>query len=154
MTPNSFTLCYHVLDDLFSKFLYFAIGSVEGLTQTMEKAIDMVSIAGFDRTLHQLQVDDFAFLGVFVFLSLYYALRGVVWEKSDPYYHLWFEKPQGDGAVKEANTRDIGKKLEQMVSVKPFMSLRSPKVPTRMLIYVYQTEQESGHILGFSIWHC
>jgi hypothetical protein len=66
--------------------------------------------------LYQLQADDFAFLGAFVFLGIFYAFHEVIWAKPDPYHYLWFEKPQGDGTVKEANTRDIGEKLEQTVS--------------------------------------
>jgi hypothetical protein len=89
----------------------------------MNEPIEINLITAAHRQLHQLNVDDFAFLGVFVFVGICYALRGIVWEKPDPYHHLWFEKPQGDGAVKEANTRDIGAKLEQIVS-RPIYTLR------------------------------
>lgn len=119
----------------------------------MEMAIDMGSMTGAHRPFYQFQVDDFACLGVFVFLSICYAFRGVLWDKPDPHYHLWFEKPQGDGAFKEANTRDIGQKLEQTVSGNPFKFLTLPKILVNVLIFKCRTEQECGHLLGFSIWH-
>jgi NADPH-ferrihemoprotein reductase len=83
----------------------------------MDKAVDIELIAAAQRLLYQLQVDDIAFFGICVFLGVCYSLRRILYEKPDPHHHLWFEKPQGaDADSKEANTRDIGLKLEQTVS--------------------------------------
>jgi NADPH-ferrihemoprotein reductase len=69
--------------------------------------------------LRRPELDDFAFLGFVILLSLGYCLRGVVWNKPDPYHHMWFEKPQaGSIGAKSEATRDIGQKLEQTVSTK------------------------------------
>lgn len=68
--------------------------------------------------LRQLELDDFTFLGLILVIGVCYALRGIVWDKPDPYHHLWFEKPQaGIIGSKSKETRDIGLKLEQNVSV-------------------------------------
>ncbi len=88
---------------------------------TMHKSVDISSLADYHRLLRQLEIDDFAFLSLFLFLSVCYSLRGVVWDKPDPYHHLWFEKPQTANAGADgATTRDIGLKLEQSVGFQIF----------------------------------
>ena len=72
---------------------------------------------GDTRRLLQLQyVDDIAgtiavLLGLVILL-----LRGVVWDKPDPYNHLWFERPQEKTAglrkITEQN-RNIAQRLEE-----------------------------------------
>ncbi|KAL9616756.1 MAG: hypothetical protein Q9160_008413 [Pyrenula sp. 1 TL-2023] len=47
---------------------------------------------------------------------LVYVLRGLAWDKPDPYQHLWFQRPQlRDGATLDARkeTRDIAQKLSE-----------------------------------------
>lgn len=48
--------------------------------------------------------------------SLIYLTRGTYWDKPDPLHRLWFEKPQNTaGFVGERKTRNIAKKLEELV---------------------------------------
>ncbi|KAH8597526.1 putative NADPH-cytochrome P450 reductase [Bisporella sp. PMI_857] len=62
----------------------------------------------------RLEIDDVALLGLILLLGLCFSLKGVLWDKPDPYHHLWFEKPQSDVATSQnQQTRDIGLKLEQ-----------------------------------------
>lgn len=62
--------------------------------------------------------DDIAFLTFVLLLGICYSLRGVTWDKPEPFHHLWFEKPQSDLAgSKIQGTRDIGIKLEKSVRI-------------------------------------
>jgi NADPH-ferrihemoprotein reductase len=48
-----------------------------------------------------------------------YLVRHQTWDKPDPYYHLWFEKPQlKNGGTRAAakQTRNIAHKMEDLVS--------------------------------------
>jgi NADPH-ferrihemoprotein reductase len=82
----------------------------------MDKVVDIEWMAA-QRLFHQLPVDDVLFFGIFILFGISFSLRGIAWNKQDPYHHVWFEKPQGTSSdVKETKTRDIGKKLEQIVS--------------------------------------
>ncbi|KAI1079518.1 hypothetical protein F5B20DRAFT_167238 [Whalleya microplaca] len=48
--------------------------------------------------------------------SAAYLLKGVPWNQPDPYYHLWFERPQFKDGVQHDRvqaTRNIAEKLEQ-----------------------------------------
>ncbi len=64
-------------------------------------------------------VDDVAVLGIFALFSAGYLTRGRLWDKPDPYHHLWFERPQ-DSQLGARNlkkeTRNIAQKLEEAVS--------------------------------------
>lgn len=68
--------------------------------------------------IKQLHRDDIAALILVLLLSIAYSLKGLVWDKPDPYYHLWFTKPQGEeaGSSKKATTRDVALKIQQDVS--------------------------------------
>jgi NADPH-ferrihemoprotein reductase len=57
-------------------------------------------------------------LAIFIFLAacLGYLGRGLVWDKPDPYYHVYFEKPQvtiGSTNNTSNTTRDIAQRLEE-----------------------------------------
>jgi hypothetical protein len=68
--------------------------------------------------LSRLQFDDVLLLAVILVLGTCYSLKGVTWDKPDTYRHLWYEKPQSDVAgSRNKETRDIGAKLEETVSV-------------------------------------
>jgi NADPH-ferrihemoprotein reductase len=60
---------------------------------------------------------DYAALAVLGGVSATYLTRGLLWDKPDPYHHLWFERPQlkNGGQLGSANkeTRDIAQKLEE-----------------------------------------
>ena len=68
--------------------------------------------------------DDVAVFGILALFSTGYMLRGKVWDKPDPYHHLWFERPQ-DNQLSARNakreTRNIAKKLEEAVSLLPII---------------------------------
>jgi NADPH-ferrihemoprotein reductase len=85
---------------------------------TISKIVDVSSWLGLESILHYTQNDDVAFLAFIILTGLFYSL--VIKEKPDPYHNLWFEKPQSTNAnTKEADTRDIGAKLEESVSRNP-----------------------------------
>lgn len=58
--------------------------------------------------------DDFAAVAVVTTLTMLFLLRGVVWDRPDPFLHKMFERPQENmGSVKKnAETRDIREKLD------------------------------------------
>jgi NADPH-ferrihemoprotein reductase len=65
-------------------------------------------------------IDDIAVLGTLALVSAGYLTKGRLWDKPDPYRHLWYERPQdselsGRNAKKE--TRNIAQKLEEAVSL-------------------------------------
>lgn len=84
------------------------------------RAISMPAKAFFPgdmRRLLQLQyVDDIAGTIVVLLGLVVLLLRGVAWDKPDPYYHLWYERPQEKIArsrkITEQN-RNIAKRLEE-----------------------------------------
>ncbi|KAI9146737.1 NADPH--cytochrome P450 reductase [Paramyrothecium foliicola] len=48
--------------------------------------------------------------------SALYLLKGIAWDKPDPYDYIWFEKPTGKhagGSAGSAETRNIAQKLEE-----------------------------------------
>jgi NADPH-ferrihemoprotein reductase len=50
--------------------------------------------------------------------STAYLLRGIAWDRPDPYQHIWFERPQlQDGATtrQPKATRNIAEKLDEAV---------------------------------------
>ena len=75
--------------------------------------------------------DDIVALGLTALLTASYLLRGLVWDKPDPYRKLWFEKPQDAGtALRNSETRDIARKLEEAVrSIKPSTTGREELIP-------------------------
>jgi NADPH-ferrihemoprotein reductase len=78
--------------------------------------VDTSSLASVGNFLQQTQKDDVAFLALIILSGIFYNLY--IKEKPDPYHHVWFEKPQQTDANAEgADTRDIGVKLEESVSL-------------------------------------
>lgn len=65
-----------------------------------------------------LTVDDVLGLLITLALTLAYISRGYLWDKKDPLYHLWFEKPQADLVDNGPQTknRNIAIKLEDSAS--------------------------------------
>ena len=61
---------------------------------------------------------DYAAITAFSFALGAYLLKGKAWDRTDPYHHVWFEKPQiADAAASDRvkETRDISQKLEETV---------------------------------------
>ncbi|OQD87470.1 hypothetical protein PENANT_c005G03213 [Penicillium antarcticum] len=60
---------------------------------------------------------DYTVLAILGGVSAGYLSRGLLWDKPDPYHHLWFERPQlkKGGQLGSANreTRNIAQKLEE-----------------------------------------
>ena len=76
---------------------------------------EVLSVIRLQDIFESTQKDDVALLAFLVITGLFYSF--FIKEKTDPYHHLWFEKPQStDGNAKEADTRDIGVKLEESAS--------------------------------------
>jgi NADPH-ferrihemoprotein reductase len=58
---------------------------------------------------------DVAALGLFALAGVGYSLRGIAWDRPDPYRHIYYERPQQrKGAARTAspNTRNVAQKLE------------------------------------------
>ena len=69
-------------------------------------------------SLRPSSVGDFITLILLAFLGAAYLLRGIVWDKPDPYYYKYFERPQqleGSSSQQQA-TRNITQKLEESSS--------------------------------------
>ena len=80
------------------------------------KIVDLSSYVSVESLLQQAQKDDVAFLALIILTGIFYNLY--IKEKPDHYHHVWFEKPQQtDASSKRAETRDIGLKLEESVSL-------------------------------------
>ncbi|KAL3421591.1 NADPH-cytochrome P450 reductase 2 [Phlyctema vagabunda] len=82
---------------------------------TMPSSIDLdiVRFEELSRNLSRPQTDDIIAIVFILLAGTIYTLRGILWDKPDPYHHVWFEKPQdidGEGKNK-ADTRDIEAKL-------------------------------------------
>ena len=64
-------------------------------------------------------LDDVAALGLVIIASAVYLLRGILWDKPDPFHYTWFERPQETDSEKknlEKETRNIAQKLDETVS--------------------------------------
>ena len=63
-------------------------------------------------------IADVAALSALGVASAAYLLRGIAWDRPDPYHHLWFERmgSKNGAASGPKATRDIAKKLEETVS--------------------------------------
>lgn len=61
-------------------------------------------------------ISDLAALSAVGVASAAYLLRGIVWDKPDPYHHVWFERMGTNGVSGPKATRDIAKKLDESVS--------------------------------------
>ncbi|KAF2113151.1 NADPH-cytochrome P450 reductase [Lophiotrema nucula] len=85
--------------------------------------MDILSALQIPPTLHPLlsavqpssRADAVAAL-LFLLSALGYLTRGRLWEKPDPYYHIYFERPQlvdGASAINAASTRNVAQRLEE-----------------------------------------
>ena len=78
--------------------------------------------------LHAVDVDDVAAFTLIAILLTGYLLRGVVWDKPDPYRSVWFNKPQeADSEARGQETRDIAQKLEE--TVREHQAPYQPSIP-------------------------
>lgn len=82
----------------------------------------MTNVFAADTLLSQLgppqSIADIAALSALGVASAAYLLRGITWDKPDPYHHVWFERMGSKGGSSSSHpkaTRDIAKKLEETV---------------------------------------
>lgn len=60
--------------------------------------------------------DDFLVLAILLAGSIAYMGRGILWDKPDPYYYQWFERPQAGVAnliASSKSTRNVAEKLAE-----------------------------------------
>lgn len=108
---------------------------------TLSKMMDISPFTSVESILQHTQKDDIAFLAFIILSGIFYNLY--IKERPDPYHHIWFEKPQQtDANAKGADTRDIGVKLEESVSLEDSSFERNLTVAI---------EERSRHILGLSV---
>ncbi|PCD20641.1 hypothetical protein FGRA07_04793 [Fusarium graminearum] len=81
----------------------------------------MTNVFAADTLLSQLgppqSIADIAALSALGVASAAYLLRGITWDKPDPYHHVWFERMGSKGGSSSSRpkaTRDIAKKLEEI----------------------------------------
>lgn len=80
----------------------------------LSKMVDLSHLTSAQSIFQHTQKDDIAFLVLAIISGLFY--NRYLREKPDPYWHLWFEKPQQiDANQKGPETRDIAVKLEETV---------------------------------------
>lgn len=86
-------------------------------TMAMFSSIESSSLIGVERILEHIQKDDAIFLALVILSGVLYNF--FIKDKPDPYRHVWFEKPQQtDVNRKGPDTRDIGLRLEESVSLR------------------------------------
>ncbi|KAF0641283.1 hypothetical protein FPSE5266_11939 [Fusarium pseudograminearum] len=80
----------------------------------------MTNVFAADTLLSQLgppqSIADIAALSALGVASAAYLLRGIAWDKPDPYHHVWFERmgsKSGSSSSRPKATRDIAKRLEE-----------------------------------------
>ena len=82
----------------------------------------LVDFSGPPHVLSQLvaslsphSVGDYIALTLLAVLGAAYLLRGITWDKKDPHYYRYFERPQEreGGTVQQGATRDIAQKLDE-----------------------------------------
>ncbi|QPC69651.1 hypothetical protein HYE68_000403 [Fusarium pseudograminearum] len=80
----------------------------------------MTNVFAADTLLSQLgppqSIADIAALSALGVASAAYLLRGIAWDKPDPYHHVWFERmgsKSGASSSRSKATRDIAKRLEE-----------------------------------------
>ncbi|KAF5242226.1 hypothetical protein FAUST_3419 [Fusarium austroamericanum] len=80
----------------------------------------MTNVFAADILLSQLgppqSIADIAALSALGVASAAYLLRGITWDKPDPYHHVWFERMGSKGGSSSSHpkaTRDIAKRLEE-----------------------------------------
>lgn len=91
---------------------------------------------------------DIAAIGLVAIGSAGYLLRGIAWDRPDPYNHLWYERPQekdGAGINGQKETRNIAQKLEESVSVSV--------TPGTSAVLTFPG-QVPGHLLGLPVRYC
>ena len=66
-------------------------------------------------SLRPSSIGDFVTLILLAILGAAYLLRGIAWDKPDPYYYKYFERPQQleGGSGQQQATRNIAQKLEE-----------------------------------------
>ena len=114
---------------------YLAIGS-------LQEVLSNVQTVG---------VDDIAAFTLIAILLAGYILRGVIWDKPDPYRDLWFKKPQeADAETRRQETRDIARKLEEIVSGHQHLI---PHGSLALANLFALTEQRYRDLLGLTVRH-
>ena len=82
----------------------------------MSSDLRVTAAAWLQKLINGTEADDRVAFALILLLSIWYSFGGVFWDVKDPYFHLWFERPQSAGAVRQSTTRDIGLELEKRVS--------------------------------------
>ncbi|KAF2452411.1 NADP/FAD dependent oxidoreductase [Lineolata rhizophorae] len=75
-----------------------------------------IGVPLFDRIAPSSYADAVA-IGAAVLASAAYLLREYTWNKPDPFYHLWFERPQENSSAANARrneTRNIAQRLDEL----------------------------------------
>lgn len=81
---------------------------------TLSRLVDISSPVSMESILRRTRKDDYAFLAFIILCVIFYNIY--IKQKPDPYYHVWFQKPQKtDANARGTDTRDIGEKLEDAV---------------------------------------
>lgn len=88
------------------------MGSLQFLHSTLNRTVTDAVLQLSSRA----QYDDYLMLLLLAVGGAGYLTRGSLWNKPDPYYYRWFERPQvvaGAGLQTKRETRNIAQKLEE-----------------------------------------
>lgn len=94
-------------------------------TSIISSAVSSNTFTDIVKLSQSASYDDVLVLILIILGSVGYLLRGIVWDKQDPYHHVWFERPQESGASArqmKKRTRNIAEKLEEVVSSPPHVA--------------------------------
>ena len=89
------------------------------MTSQMAQSLSLGRLQSAQQLSEYGALDDFAAMAVLATLTMLYLLNGTLWNKPDPYLYKMYEKPREKmtGLSASKSTREIGKKLEQTVSI-------------------------------------
>lgn len=99
-------------------------------------------------------IDDIAAMAAVGLLSAAFLTKGKVWDRPDPHYYKWFERPQealGAGGVAKA-TRNVAEKMAEMVSPTTYIT-RVAALDRAVSADVSCVERRCGRFLGITIRH-
>ncbi|KAI9820784.1 MAG: hypothetical protein M1827_005155 [Pycnora praestabilis] len=85
-------------------------------TSFISYAVSANTLSDLAKLSQSIALDDIAVLSVIALGTAGYLLRGIAWDKPDPYHHVWFERPQekdAAGRQTKKETRNIAQKLEE-----------------------------------------
>ena len=85
-----------------------------------------------------------------------YLSNGTLWNKPDPYHHLWVERPtealhDGSAVQQSRATRNIAQMLDETVSLRNHYRPNSLHIICKSVLILIETEKRRCNLLGLTI---